>query len=285
MSAKWAKNEPAAAKRRCGMIIKYLDANGLLVPAPPGTDFTGAVFVCGATAPKFALATGTLTNQRRPFDFAAVNFTADHTTDTFTAAAHPFETGDGPMPASNAGGALPAGLVAALTDYYTIKLSANTFKLANSLANAYAGVAVPITDNGTGVHTLNKKIVLGANATERGMWGHFEYEAPQPETLHDAPETLVMVDGIVGGLDFRRMNDAGAYTTVMMESATTSLLAALLEGGHTVGDALRAVLRTHAAPFNDVGNTRTFRDMADTKDSHSGTITGSGRTTTIHDLT
>lgn len=48
---------------------------------------------------------------------------------------------------------LPAGL-AVLTDYYYIRLSATTGKLATSQANALAGTAIDITDAGTGVHTL-----------------------------------------------------------------------------------------------------------------------------------
>lgn len=49
---------------------------------------------------------------------------------------------------------LPAGL-AASTTYYLIYQSATTFKVASSLANAYAGTAIDITDTGTGTHTVN----------------------------------------------------------------------------------------------------------------------------------
>lgn len=48
---------------------------------------------------------------------------------------------------------LPAGLALA-TDYYVIRLSDSTFKLASSYANALAGTAIDITDAGTGVHTI-----------------------------------------------------------------------------------------------------------------------------------
>lgn len=47
---------------------------------------------------------------------------------------------------------LPAGLSLA-TDYYMIKVSDTTFKLATSYANAIAGTAINITDAGTGTHT------------------------------------------------------------------------------------------------------------------------------------
>lgn len=48
---------------------------------------------------------------------------------------------------------LPAGLAVA-TDYYVIKVSDTTFKLATSYANAIAGTAINITDAGTGTHTI-----------------------------------------------------------------------------------------------------------------------------------
>lgn len=48
---------------------------------------------------------------------------------------------------------LPAGLALA-TDYYVIKASDTTFKLATTFANAVAGTAINITDAGTGTHTV-----------------------------------------------------------------------------------------------------------------------------------
>lgn len=74
-------------------------------------------------------------------------------TDICTATAHGLQTGDGPIRLTNSGGALPAGLAAA-TDYYVIRLDADTFSLATSRANALAGTAIDITDAGTGTHTL-----------------------------------------------------------------------------------------------------------------------------------
>lgn len=51
-------------------------------------------------------------------------------------------------------GTLPAGL-ATSTTYYLIYQTATTFKVASSLANAFAGTAIDITDTGTGTHTVN----------------------------------------------------------------------------------------------------------------------------------
>jgi hypothetical protein len=49
---------------------------------------------------------------------------------------------------------LPGGLATA-TDYYVIKVTDTTIKLATSYANAVAGTAINITDAGTGTHTIN----------------------------------------------------------------------------------------------------------------------------------
>jgi hypothetical protein len=50
---------------------------------------------------------------------------------------------------------LPAGLALA-TDYYVIRLSDTTFKLATSYANAIAGTQIDITSAGTGTHTMSR---------------------------------------------------------------------------------------------------------------------------------
>lgn len=50
---------------------------------------------------------------------------------------------------------LPAGLALA-TNYYYIRVTDTTFKLATSYANAIAGTAIDITDAGTGTHTVSR---------------------------------------------------------------------------------------------------------------------------------
>ncbi len=80
-------------------------------------------------------------------------FTAEADTEVFTAVAHGLLTGDGPFQVSNGGGALPTGLTAA-TDYWVIRIDADTFYLATSLANALAGTNLSISDDGTGTQTI-----------------------------------------------------------------------------------------------------------------------------------
>lgn len=84
-------------------------------------------------------------------------FTADASTDicTFTSTANiPSNLLTGTRQRFTTSGTLPAGISLA-TDYYYIKVTDSTFKLATSYANAIAGTAINITDAGTGTHTAN----------------------------------------------------------------------------------------------------------------------------------
>lgn len=54
---------------------------------------------------------------------------------------------------TNSGGALPTGLTAG-TDYWLIRVSATTARVATTYANAIAGTAIAFTDAGTGTHTV-----------------------------------------------------------------------------------------------------------------------------------
>lgn len=84
-------------------------------------------------------------------------FTADDTTDicTWTSVANiPSNVLTGTRVRLTTTTTLPAGLATA-TDYYVIKVSDTTFKLATSFANATAGTAINITSTGTGTHTVN----------------------------------------------------------------------------------------------------------------------------------
>ena len=83
-------------------------------------------------------------------------FTADAGTDvcTFTSTANfPSNLLTGTRVRLTTTTTLPAGLALA-TDYYVIRVSDSTCKLATSYANAVAGTAINITDAGTGTHTM-----------------------------------------------------------------------------------------------------------------------------------
>ena len=73
--------------------------------------------------------------------------------ETFTATAHGMVTGDGPYRLTNSGGGLPSG-TSVDTDYWVIKVTADTFQLATSYANAIAETELLLASDGTGTHTL-----------------------------------------------------------------------------------------------------------------------------------
>jgi hypothetical protein len=83
-------------------------------------------------------------------------FTADASTDicTWTSTANiPSNVLTGTRVRLTTTTTLPAGLATA-TDYYVIRLSDTTFKLATSYANSLVPTAINITDAGTGTHTV-----------------------------------------------------------------------------------------------------------------------------------
>lgn len=58
---------------------------------------------------------------------------------------------------NNSGGALPTGL-AALTDYWLVRVSATTARIATSFANAIAGTVIAFTDAGTGTNSFDVRL-------------------------------------------------------------------------------------------------------------------------------
>lgn len=99
----------------------------------------------------------------------------DADADTLLLTAHGLSTGDGPLRLTT-DDTLPAGLAIA-TDYYAIAASADLLKLAASLADALAGTAVAIDDEGTGTHSIASRSVTirpyvvtryGASTTTKG---------------------------------------------------------------------------------------------------------------------
>ena len=85
---------------------------------------------------------------------AELIFTANATTDVVTSTAHGLVTGSGPFFVMNVGGALPGGL-STLTNYYFIRIDADTGKIAANQANALANIPINLTTNGTGTQYLH----------------------------------------------------------------------------------------------------------------------------------
>ena len=77
-----------------------------------------------------------------------------------TSATHPFATGDR-VRVSSVGGAVPGGLESGRI-YFVINVDANTFQLANTLADANSSTEINITDTGSGVITVADALFLTA---------------------------------------------------------------------------------------------------------------------------
>lgn len=80
-------------------------------------------------------------------------FTADPNTEIMTSAGGTLPITGTACTVANSGGALPTGLAAA-TIYFIIKVTATTYKLATTLANAFAGTPINITGAGSGTNTM-----------------------------------------------------------------------------------------------------------------------------------
>lgn len=138
------------------------------------------------------------------FTLVSQTFTATPATDILTVATDVVYTGHRCRVSTT--GTLPAPL-AVNTDYYIIRVNATSIKLANSLAEAFAGVAIDITSAGTAVQTL----VLYSKAV-------LMY---QQETL-TAPISLGVSDGLTKWQEFDIPNKFFLQGT---ESMTVNALA------------------------------------------------------------
>ncbi len=91
----------------------------------------------------------------------------DVAVDGLRVTAHGMQSGDGPVRVSTTG-TLPVGLVAA-TDYWIIRLSADTFGLATSKALALAGTKINLTGIGVGTHQLVRAATIGLDLSADGI--------------------------------------------------------------------------------------------------------------------
>lgn len=99
------------------------------------------------------------------FDFATTDVSLAN--DTITETDHNLSTGDKVQFSTS--GTLPTGLSAA-TDYYVIRVDADTIKVATSFANAEDGVAVDInTSTGSGTHTCEFQNTVEINKVSHGL--------------------------------------------------------------------------------------------------------------------
>ena len=88
-------------------------------------------------------------------------FTATAASNTFTDASHGFSVGEGPYVVSNAGGALPGGLVAG-TEYFVGVIDNDNFTLHLNREAARDDDRVTILTDGTGTQTITRASTASA---------------------------------------------------------------------------------------------------------------------------
>lgn len=103
------------------------------------------------------IAAANVSDEQVSLTVETANFTVVLAGDTLITAAKPWKMGDGMGLTTT--GTLPAPLALATT-YFLIRETTTKFKLATTLANARARVAIDITDTGSGTHTLRRNSQL-----------------------------------------------------------------------------------------------------------------------------
>lgn len=114
-------------------------------------------------------------------------------------------------------GALPTGLSVATT-YWVIRVDANTFKLATSLANAQAGTAITTTGTQSGTHT----------ATRPQFNDQFQVlTTGEPHPLY----AFDLILYIGNGKDVAQLDDAQVFTSSGLDLPTEYHISAMTEFG------------------------------------------------------
>lgn len=134
-------------------------------------------------------------------------------------------------------GALPTGLVASAI-YYAIRVDANTFNLATTLANALAGTKITTTGSQSGTHTLFGPRTGARKLIIFGIDGNY---ALQQETVSLAGQTVVTTSktflrvfgatcteagsGLVnaGDIHIVKTGTGGSYTTGVPGTLTSAI--------------------------------------------------------------
>lgn len=173
-------------------------AVGILQAAATSSDTTLNV----GTAYNFKFIPGTLYCLGNAITYAPT-FTADSLTDILTATAHGLSNGQ-TLEVSNSGGGLPGGL-SAVTTYYVISSTTNTFKL--SLTSG--GSAIDITSNGTGTNSYvntSDGLLHGISGIPAGglATSNLVTQSSTPSTLSKKGNILIIIEsklvmmGVIG---------------------------------------------------------------------------------------
>jgi hypothetical protein len=129
--------------------------------------------------------------------YAGLTCPADHTTNQLTIAGHGRATKRGPCRLLNDAGSPPTGLTVK-TNYLVTAVEADTAKLAASVDDARAGIAVALSDNGTGWRRLDVKITAALSfvTTARDV---VEVELSDNRVIGDAGGGALVAGFAIGG--------------------------------------------------------------------------------------
>ena len=106
---------------------------------------------------------------------------ATHGSEILTVTGHPFGTG---TQVQLAGSDLPNGLSAS-TNYYVIRVTANTFMLASTPANAFENTPVAFSDNGSGAMTITPQAPTNMSGGAFLIGGFTHLEGEEVEVIAD----------------------------------------------------------------------------------------------------
>lgn len=257
MSALVLRNEPLASAR--SVVLSVFDPS-LGRGADPDTDLTGCIYISDGT-PLLVAALGAFENIRRPLVIADdVIESVDTGLDQVVLTGHLYQNLDGPFDADEVVGTINGG-----DDIWIIYVDENTVAFANSLANAIAGTRVALIGGETGA-------TIADNAsTERAIRGKWLYTLTSAETLVDAPELDISIQG--------HEDDLEGGASVTLQRSGSSVWTETGPDGISRGSELTLAARTAAAKILIDTETGGYvvRDIPDTLDSHGGTLTEDGR--------
>ena len=168
-----------------------------------------------------AVASKNFTAAFSPLAFTSKTFTYAFANE-LTCTAHGLNTGDGPFQATTTG-TLPTGM-ATVTNYWMVKVDANTLSIATSLANALAGTVVTISGAGSGTDTLNGNTPLSlvlplvVTGNTAGAWFAIEV----PDVNHQSVTDVTTDPGLAADLTAITAENPtgwyGLYTTCNSEA-------------------------------------------------------------------
>jgi hypothetical protein len=132
-------------------VLNTVNAGHYFVDAAPSTTI---VTLVGIDTGTLGAAITSLVTDQKTFSAAAI------ASNVFTINGHGYVSGDAVVYTSLGGGTADTGMTLG-TVYYIIWLSANTFSIATSYANALAGTALVTNDDGAGVsHTFDERLLV-----------------------------------------------------------------------------------------------------------------------------